>query len=417
MGFRSGHAGIAFRLSRVQAPLDAEKSLELGHHILKAHIYRNMTLHKTAPRDLQAYWVCSSVENASHALGSLRNIYNPNVKVSRLLLLAGASPNHITEFLGNAPVLVMYAQEGISEMVALLIEFGADVNLTNSQGCTALTLAAARGHTEVINLKKFLISFFLNLTKFINFFFLKVVRQLVSAGANLGHGDTSGQCPLVHAARNGHLTVVGYLLACDWVVGESDEVGLAEAAQQALVAAAAQGHTEVVEYLLDMAEVQADGIDTITGETALTIAAANGCSSVVNVLLLRGANISAVNRKENSPLIVAVKEGHWAVAERLIQHNARLEQTDSSGRTPLMISAAEGHVALTELLIDKGASLLKEDKEGLTALGWACLRGKLQAVQCLMDKGADVNHADKTGRTPLDLASFQGNPTLVKVSS
>lgn len=71
--------------------------------------------------------------------------------MSRLLLLAGASPNYITEFLGNAPVLVMYAQEGISEMVSLLIEFGADVNLTNSQGCSALTLAAARGHTEVIN--------------------------------------------------------------------------------------------------------------------------------------------------------------------------------------------------------------------------------------------------------------------------
>lgn len=152
MIFRSGHAGIAFRLSRVQAPLDWEKGLELGHHILKAHVYRNMTLHKTSPRDLQAHWVCSSVENASEALGSLRNIYNPNVKVSRLLLLAGASPNYLTEFLGHAPVLVMYAQEGIAEMVSLLIEFGADVNLTNSQGCTALTLAAARGHCEVIRI-------------------------------------------------------------------------------------------------------------------------------------------------------------------------------------------------------------------------------------------------------------------------
>ncbi|KAL0269173.1 UNVERIFIED_CONTAM: hypothetical protein PYX00_006985 [Menopon gallinae] len=387
---RTGHAGIAFRLSRVQAPLDCEKSLELGHHILKAHIYRNMTLHKTSPRDLQAHWVCSSVENASEALGCLRNIYNPNVKVSRLLLLAGASPNHMTEFLGQAPVLVMFAQEGMTEMVSLLIEFGADVNLTNSQGCTALTLAAARGHFEV-------------------------VRQLVTAGASLGHCDTSGQCPLVHAARNGHLTIVGFLLACDWVVTRPEDVELGEAAQQALIAAAGQGHSEIVEYLLDMAEVRIDGTDTLTGESALTIAAANGCSAVISVLLQRGCNISEVNRKENSPLLIAVKEGHWAVAERLIQHHAKLEQADSSGRTPLMIAAAEGHVALTELLIDKGASLTKEDKEGLTALGWACFRGKLQAVQCLLDKGAEINHADKTGRTPLDLAAFQGNPTLVKL--
>lgn len=54
------------------------------------------------------------------------------------------------------------------------------------------------------------------------------------------------RCALVHAARNGHLSIVAYLLACDWVLANIDqEVSLTEAAQQALVAAAAQGHTEV----------------------------------------------------------------------------------------------------------------------------------------------------------------------------
>lgn len=83
------------------------------------------------------------------------------------------------------------------------------------------------------------------------YFFMQVVRLLVSAGASLGYGDTSGQCPLVHAARYGHLTVVSYLLASDWVVTSPEEVELAEAAQQALVAAAAQGHTEVSNLILE----------------------------------------------------------------------------------------------------------------------------------------------------------------------
>jgi len=83
---RAGHAGIAFRLSRVQAPLDAERTLELGHHILKAHIYRNMSLHRTPPRDLQAHWVTLSSSDPSSALCALRNIYNPNVKVIALSL-------------------------------------------------------------------------------------------------------------------------------------------------------------------------------------------------------------------------------------------------------------------------------------------------------------------------------------------
>lgn len=103
-----------------------------------------------------------------------------------------------------------------------------------------------------------------------------------------------------------------------------------------------------------MSEVHPDKTDTLTGETALTTAATNGNIAVCSVLLMRGASVSAVNRKGVPPLLLAVQEGHWAVAERLIQHQARLEQTDATGRTPLMIAAAEGHVALTELLIDKG---------------------------------------------------------------
>ncbi|KAI4487050.1 hypothetical protein M0802_012073 [Mischocyttarus mexicanus] len=410
---RLGHAAIAFRLSRLQAPLDGEKALELGHHVLKAHVYRGV-----APcwpsRDLQAIWLTSATECVSAALCTLRNIYSPNVKVSRLLLLAGASPNHITEYLGNAPVLCMYAHEGSVEMVSLLLEFGADVELTNSQGCTALSLAAARGHCDV-------------------------VRRLAAAGASLGHVDMAGQCPLVHAARHGKLSVVGYLLACDWLVvptgggkaienGSSSEIRREEATQQAVVAAAAQGHESIVEYLLDMAEVIVDLPDTLIGETALTVAAANGSITTVSALLARGASPLAVNAKGLSPLMLAAREGHWGTAERLLQGTLSsstdtvlddaltlLDQRDLAGRTALMLAASEGHVNLIELFFEKGSALEAKDKEGLTAICWACVRGRLNSVQNLLDHNADVNTSDNTGRTPLDLAAFQGNPKLVQL--
>lgn len=147
---RAGHAAIAFRLSRVQYPLDPEKTMELGHHVLKAHLYRNVgSAAGICSRDLQAEWVAESSENISLAISTLRNIYTPNVKVSRLMLLAGGSPDHITEYLGNAPLLCIYSYQGILSMVSMLLEFGADVSLTNSQGCTALILAAQKGHTDV----------------------------------------------------------------------------------------------------------------------------------------------------------------------------------------------------------------------------------------------------------------------------
>lgn len=91
-----------------------------------------------------------------------------------------------------------------------------------------------------------------------------------------------------------------------------------------------------------------------SGETALTVASANGCHAVCSVLINRGANISTTNKKELTPLLLAVKEGHWAVAERLIQNHAAIEQCDSVGCSPLMLASSEGHLGIIELLLDKG---------------------------------------------------------------
>lgn len=70
------------RLSRLETPLSPEKTLELGHHILKAHLYKNMSLHRTPSRDLQAVWISSVSQDVSKALANIRNVYSPNVKVS-----------------------------------------------------------------------------------------------------------------------------------------------------------------------------------------------------------------------------------------------------------------------------------------------------------------------------------------------
>lgn len=38
--FRTGHAFMAFMLSRQEGKLNRQQTMELGHHILKAHIFK-----------------------------------------------------------------------------------------------------------------------------------------------------------------------------------------------------------------------------------------------------------------------------------------------------------------------------------------------------------------------------------------
>ncbi|XP_033843461.1 protein TANC1 isoform X1 [Periophthalmus magnuspinnatus] len=389
---RTGHALMAFMLSRQEGKLNRQQTMELGHHILKAHIFKGQSK-KTGVSSsvLQALWISCSADGLSAALASLRNLYTPNVKVSRLLMLGGANVNYRTEVLNNAPVLCVQCHLGHQEIASLLLEHGASVEVQAENAMSPLLFSAAAGH-------------------------LGLVMMLCKRGAKVDHVDKSGQCALVHAALRGHLEIMEYLLELDWVE-EQEESLKSKALQQALIGAASMGHTQVVRGLLALKnehEVQIDSHDTLWGETALTAAAGRGKMEVCTFLLEQGAVVQQVNRRGVSPLFCAVRQGHWQIAELLLEHGADINISDKQGRTLLMVAACEGHLNTVEFLLSKGASLTSMDKEGLTPLSWACLKGHKNVVQFLVEKGSAIDHTDKNGRTPLDLAAFYGDAEIVQ---
>lgn len=71
-------------------------------------------------------------------------------QVSRLLILGGANVNYRTEVLNNAPVLCVQSHLGYAEVVALLLEFGANVDAASESGLTPLGYAAAAGFLSIV---------------------------------------------------------------------------------------------------------------------------------------------------------------------------------------------------------------------------------------------------------------------------
>uniref|UniRef100_A0A8C4ZK02 Tetratricopeptide repeat, ankyrin repeat and coiled-coil containing 2b n=1 Tax=Gadus morhua TaxID=8049 RepID=A0A8C4ZK02_GADMO len=401
---RSGHTLLAFWFSRQENKLNRQQTIELGHHILKAHIFKGLSKKVGVSSSiLQGLWVSYSTEGLSTALSSLRNLYTPNIKVSRLLMLGGANVNYRTEVLNNAPVLCVHAHLGYMDMVALLLEFGAAVDALSESGLTPLGYAASGGN-------------------------LAIVTALCRRKATVDHLDKNGQCALVHAALRGHMDVVKFLIQCDWGQGsqqlsQSPQQAVftkTHAVQQALIAAASMGYTEVrpfplfLLFPLEVERAQINNFDTLWGETALTAAAGRGKLEVCRLLLEQGAAVAQPNRRGIVPLFSAVRQGHWQIVDLLLNHGADVNLADKQGRTPLMMAASEGHLGTVQFLLAQGASLSLTDKEGLTALSWACLKGHLPVVRCLVESGAASDHADKNGRTPLDLAAFYGDSEVVQ---
>ncbi|KAI2666464.1 Protein TANC2 [Labeo rohita] len=302
---RSGHTLLAFWFSRQDTKLNRQQTLELGHHILKAHIFKGLSKKVGVSSSvLQGLWVSYKVLN-------------------------------------NAPILCVHAHLGYLETLALLLEFGADVDGVSESGLTPLGYAAAAGH-------------------------LPIITALCSKKAKVDHLDKNGQCALVHASLRGHLEVVKYLVQCEWNIDgqQAGSFSKSHAVQQALIAAASMGYTEIVSYLLDLPEkdeeeeerAQINNFDTLWGETALTAAAGRGKLEVCRLLLEQGAAVAQPNRRGIVPLFSAVRQGHWQV-QYLVDHGAMIEHVDYSGMRPLDRAVGCRNTSVVVALLKKGAKI------------------------------------------------------------
>ncbi|KAM6513853.1 hypothetical protein FALCPG4_015060 [Fusarium falciforme] len=151
------------------------------------------------------------------------------------------------------------------------------------------------------------------------------------------------------------------------------------------------------------------------GRSALGISCANGSTEVVDVLLEKGADITAVDKNGLTPLIAASAAGHMEVVKLLLEKGVDVRVANNDGWTPLIVALAAGYMEVVKLLLEKGADVMAVDKNGQTSLIMASGIGHMEVVKLLLEKGADIRAINKNGWTPLIAASNQGHIDVVKL--
>lgn len=247
--------------------------------------------------------------------------------------------------------------------VELLIGSGADVNAENRYGVPALSLAATNRNVAIVML-------------------------LLDAGADAGASRQGGETVLMTAARSGSVPIVEALLA-----NGADPNARERRDQTALMWAAAEGHASVIDALLE-AGAQIDA-KLHSGFTSLFFAVREGHIDVMHTLVRAGADVNAILERVEDD-------------DTRVINNASYRPVDE-GMSPLLLAVRNGHFELALALVKAGADP-NDGRTGFSPLHtvtWvrkpdASDRGdpspigsgrvtSLQFVRALVGLGADVN--------------------------
>jgi ankyrin repeat protein len=262
---------------------------------------------------------------------------------------------------GGWTPLMYAARDDAQHALRALADAGADLDLTDPDGSTALALAIINAHYDAAAL-------------------------LLEKGANPNVADVKGMAPL-YAAVDMHTLDETPGRPEPKPSGRADNLGL----MATLLAHGANPNVRLTAPILE--RVHNNG-DPVLGDGA-------------------------------TPLMRAAKKGDVTVVRLLLEHGADPGQASASGATPLMLAAGYGGTArfaeydvkhgteadmieTARLCLEHGADINAVDNGDQTALHVAAAQRGDDFIRFLTGNGARMDVTDKQGRTPLDIALGAG---------
>jgi len=182
--------------------------------------------------------------------------------------------------------LSMACQCNNSDLISLLLDYGADINSKNSNQWTPLHIACQYSN-------------------------LNIVKHLLKNNANVNEVDQNLNTPLYLVCQNGNTEIVNLLLKKRADVNSQNSLNWTP-----LHIACYNGKINVVETLLNnKAKIN---LKTNEGKTPLHLACQNNDKKLVSLLLLHKADDNIKDKNLNTALHIAVKNNNYTIASLLL---------------------------------------------------------------------------------------------------
>ena len=261
---------------------------------------------------------------------------------------------------GNLTPLMIAAREGSAGAARVIAEAGANLNLTDPDGTTALIFAIINSHYDT-------------------------AAVLLDKGADPNIADSAGMAAL-YAAVDMNTLIEIYGRPARKTSDQLNGLGLI----QKLLEHGAKPNAQLKAPTLQRAHTPGDR-NLGEGATPLMRAARNGDAAGIRLLLEHGADPSIEQKNHVTALILAAGLGRGL------------------GVFNDEFATEKQQYEAVKVLLDRHVDVNAATDAGQTALHFAALSMDT-VVELLVMNGAKLDLKDKQGRTPLDMASGKGGP-------
>lgn len=250
----------------------------------------------------------------------------------------------------GTPLLVLVAEKDYTDLVAALLQKGANPDIADlNTSETALIKAVRNQNFDTISI-------------------------LLNAGANPNLGTNQGLTPLGLAINLRNENLATHLLSSGATNGISKDNLFLYAFKKNPVGVGLMLAGGVTPSVTDKDD-----------NTPLIVSAANGDLESIKLLISYRASVNVKNKHGMTPLLYALKGKHWDVAEYLITNGAKINASNIYGQNALFWAAYHGNANMVHDLLMRGADYQKKTRLGQTALQMARALGHKEAAKMLED--------------------------------
>ena len=274
---------------------------------------------------------------------------------------------------GKLAPIHLAAIHALPDVVNLLFEYGARVNVTDDDGNSALQAAILAGQESIVD------------------------TLLANQQIDTNIRNNAGHTALWLALDLPELRIAGIL------VDRGSDINLTTVSGDSLLHNVIKNENEDgAIFLLDRGAIHNSTNDR--REMPLHLVCTAGLHTVLDRLVELKAPLNCQNKELQTPLMLAIIAMHPEIIETLLRHRLEINMVDHIGQCALGLAVEAGDLQIATKLLAVGADIDATAPNGYTLLHKAIERQDEQGALFLLSKGANVMAKTDENMKPLQLA-------------